>query len=233
MSVGYVSALAGGLLSFFAPCSLALVPVWLTYVLGLGLDDPRRGRRLGRTLLNLSLFGLGFTLVFILLGSSLGALSQLAWAGTPWLNRIGGTILILLGLAGLDLLPLLRRDWRLSLPRRGGLEGVSSLLVGVSFAAGWTPCVGPILGAILVLAGGSGSAGQGALLLLVYSLGLLIPFLLAALVTDWTAGVLRRSGRWLQWLQWLSGGLLIVFGIAVFTGLLSQILSWLPLPGSF
>jgi len=229
--LGYLSALAGGLLSFFAPCSLALVPVWLTYVLGLGLGAGER--RSGRAWLNLGLFGLGFTLVFVALGSSLGALTRLAWTGTPWLGRIGGTVLILLGLASLDLLPFARREWRLELPRRPGLQGLGSFLVGLSFAAGWTPCVGPILGGIIVLAGASGSARQGALLLCAYSAGLLCPFFAAALLTDFTSGLLRRSGRWLQWLQWVSGGLLIAFGIIVFTGLLSQVLSWLPLPASF
>lgn len=232
--LGYLGAFAGGLLSFFAPCSLALVPVWLSYVLGLGLEGPAAGRRrLGRALFNLALFGAGFTLVFVLLGSSLGALSQWAWAGTPWLNRIGGTVLILLGLARVDLLPFLRREWRLELPRRPGVTGAGSLLLGFSFAAGWTPCVGPVLGSILVLAGASGSVRRGALLLLVYSLGLLVPFFAAALLTDFTAGLLRRSGRWLQALTYASSVLLIAFGVVVFTGLLSQVLAWLPLPAAF
>lgn len=233
-SASILSAFAAGLLSFILPCTLALVPGYVSYLAGFTLaqvDGPSVGRVRIAAVANTFLFALGFTVVFVLLGASLGALSQSLASFGNWLNRISGIFIIALGLVTLGLLkvPFLERSYAMRFSPSTNLRYMGSFLVGVTFAIGWTPCVGPILGAIFVLAGTSGSVGQGALLLTSYSLGLMIPFIAAGVTTGWTSWLLRKHGKWLSYANYVAGVLLIFLGITLFTGLLPLLSSRLAL----
>lgn len=232
-SVSIAAAFGAGVLSFLAPCTLALVPAFILYLAGFTLAD-RESASAGRlrlaTALNTLAFVLGFSAVFVLLGSSLGALSNALGANTRWLNWIGGSLVIMFGLVTLGLVKVtlfergfsMKTDWA---PR---LRYFGSFLVGATFAVGWVPCVGPILAAILVLAGTSGAAGSGAILLFAYSIGLMLPFMGAGLFAGWTSALVRRHGRFLQGLTYAGGVGLIALGILVFTNLISKLANYVP-----
>lgn len=227
-------AFVAGVASFIAPCTLALVPAYLAYLAGFTLSDQAaasRTRVQAATVLNVTLFALGFTAVFVVLGSSLGALSSFAGDQIVWLNRIGGLLIIGFGLMTLGLLrvPLLERGWTVDDRFARRLRYAGSLMVGGTFAVGWIPCVGPILGAILVLAATTASAGTGALLLTAYSLGIMLPFVLAGAFSGWTRVLLRRYGRALQYTSAGGGVLLIALGVIVFTNLMPVIASLVPM----
>lgn len=233
-SVSIFAAFGAGVISFAAPCTLALVPAFLAYLAGFTLSgspdaSPRKIR--SATVLNTLTFVLGFTTVFVALGSSLGTLSSLVGSGTPWMFRVGGVLVIMFGLATLGLIkvPLMERGFVIKTDFARNLRYLGSFLVGATFAVGWVPCVGPILGGILVLAGTSGSAEQGAILLLTYSLGLMVPFLGAGIFAGWTTALMRRHGRLLQYTNYAGGVLLVGLGIVVFTNLLPVLASYTPI----
>ncbi len=237
-NVGILAAFGAGVLSFLAPCTLALVPGYVSYLAGFTLADapaggaaPRANQARAAAVLNTLLFALGFTLVFIVLGASLGALSRVLTSFDTWLNRVSGVLIIAMGLMSMGLLrvPFFQRGYGVQASPARSLRYAGSFLVGAAFAVGWTPCVGPVLGAVFVLAGTSGSVGQGALLLFAYALGLMLPFIAAGFVTGWTSWLLRRRGRWLTLANQVAGVLLIALGIALFTELLPTLSSWLAL----
>jgi cytochrome c-type biogenesis protein len=208
-----------GVLSFTSPCALPLVPGYLGYMSGVS------GSR-GRTMASAGVFVAGFALVFTALGASASAAAALIADHRQLLDRLAGAVIIGLGLflIGLVRLPALMREERPLLAHvRPGPEG--ALLLGIAFAFGWTPCIGPILGAILALAATTGTATEGALLLLLYSLGLGIPFLLAALFLD----RFRRVSAWLRHrlavIEVAGGVLLVGMGILVFTERLNAVLA--------
>ena len=233
-SVSLYAAFGAGIISFVAPCTLALVPAFLAYLAGFTLSNPGNASasrvRLA-TILNTITFVAGFTTVFVALGSSLGTLSQAVGSSTPWLLRIGGVLVIGFGLVTLGLIkiPMLERGLVIRTDFAKNLRYVGSFLVGATFAVGWVPCVGPILGGILVLAGTSGSAEGGALLLFAYSLGMMLPFLAAGIFTGWTSSLMRRHGRILQYTNYVGGLLLISLGIVVFTNLLPVLTRYIPI----
>ena len=178
-SLGLFVAFAAGLLSFLSPCVLPLVPSYIGFLTGMSLPEMAARRRVA--LLHALLFVLGFSLVFMLLGASATALGRALNYYQQWLQRIGGVLIILFGLVCLGVIkaPFLSQERRLQLEQKPvGLLG--SALVGMAFGAGWTPCIGPVLGAILGLAATSHDLSRGMLLLGVYSAGLAVPFLLAA-----------------------------------------------------
>lgn len=227
-------AFVAGVASFIAPCTLALVPAYLAYLAGFTLSDQdtaSRARVQTATVLNVTLFAFGFTVVFVVLGSSLGALSSFAGDQVVWLNRVGGLLIIGFGLVTLGLLrvPVLERGWTVDDRFARRLRYAGSLIVGGTFAVGWIPCVGPILGAILVLAATTASAGTGAVLLTSYSLGIMVPFVLAGAFSGWTRVLLRRYGRALQYTSAGGGVLLIALGVIVFTNLMPVIASLVPM----
>lgn len=233
-SINVGLAFIAGVASFIAPCTLALVPAYLAYLAGFTLSDPSTAssRRLQTaTVLNVALFALGFTSVFVVLGSSLGAISSIAGDQAVWLNRIGGLLIIGFGLMTLGLLrvPVLERGFTVDDRFARRLSYVGSLIVGGTFAVGWIPCVGPILGAILVLAATTASAATGAVLLTAYSLGIMLPFVLAGAFSGWTRVLLRRYGRALQVAGASGGVLLIALGVIVFTNLMPVIASAVPM----
>jgi cytochrome c-type biogenesis protein len=212
-------ALLAGVLSFSSPCTLPLVPGYLGYLSGVSSS---RGRTVGAA----ALFVTGFALVFTALGAGASSLGWLLLEHRPVLQRAAGILIVLLGLFVLGLVrpPFLMREGRPLLERvRPGPSG--ALLLGVGFAFGWTPCIGPVLGSILVLAGGQGTATAGAALLLLYSLGLGLPFLGAALFLD----RFRSVSGWLRGhataINATGGALLVAMGALVFLGQLTPVLA--------
>ncbi len=233
--IGFGVALVAGLFSFLSPCVLPLVPVYIGYLGGATVADAGASR--WRTLAHAGAFVGGFTLVFVALGSLMGLASYLltlgtgafGWASqaaaainrsTPWLARLGGVLLIVLGLhlTGLVHIPFLYRELRFEQARPKGRGLWASVLVGMIFAAGWTPCVGPYLMTILMLASNAGTVGRGALLLAVYSVGLGLPFLLAGLALDAVARQLKQLNRYLGVVSIVGGGLVVIMGVLLVTG---------------
>jgi len=212
--VTWPMAVLAGLISFFSPCVLPLAPIYLGYMTGhvLGQGGVSRWRAISHALC----FALGFGAVFVALGATAGALGRAAQAIMPLAARLGGLLLILFGLqmTGLLKLPWLNAEKRPHLaanhPRGAYL---TSLLMGVVFAAGWTPCVGPVLAGILLLAAGEQQAAQGALLLSGYALGLGAPFVALAAFLDALGPRLARAQRYLRWASVVGGVLLMVLGL--------------------
>ncbi len=207
------AAFIGGILSFLSPCVLPLVPTYLAYVGG----SANAKRRV--LVLNSLAFILGFSIIFIALGASASALGSVLRANQQVLMVVGGALVVFFGLVmlGVIRLPWLYRDTRMR------YEGETrtpwgAMLLGMAFAAGWTPCIGPILGAILTMAGAAGTLGAGVGLLGAYALGLGVPFLLAALLLDPFMRFSKRFQRWLPWVERVAGVILIVAGVLMLTG---------------
>lgn len=227
--VGIVAAFVAGLISFLSPCVLPLVPGYLSYISDQSLDDVERNVFSSERLavLGLSLcFVIGFSAVFVLLGAGMHVLGGLLIRYKTEANVIAGVIVVVFGLFASGLLRWrwLQREFRFHGDIAGG-RAVSAGLLGVAFGFGWTPCIGPILGSILTVAATTPSTGTS--LLVVYSLGLGVPFLTAALFTDWFLHHLGKARRVGPVLHKLAGVLLIVMGIAMITGYLSSFSYWL------
>lgn len=227
MEVSLGLAFLGGIVSFLSPCVLPVVPAYFSFLLGSSLD-----REVSRKVLLLQslFFVAGFSFVFVLLGISASALGRLIGPYRSLLTQVGGVIVILFGLQMLGILKLrwLMMERRVQIEGSGQAHGGRAFLLGLSFAAGWTPCIGPVLSGILFLAGSTGNSGQGAILLLIYSLGLALPFLLFALLADRAIPLIRRSGRLVQWIQWMGGGILIFLGLALIFGWIGRISAFMP-----
>jgi len=234
IEVTLAGALIAGLLSFLSPCVLPLVPAYLSYISGVSVNELRqhdggtalvRRRALTQSLWFIS----GFSLVFIALGVSATLLGQWLLTHMDVLGKVAGTIIVGFGLhyTGLIRIPLLMMDTRFEARGINGRHGVGALILGAAFAFGWTPCVGPILGAILAVAGIQAELSQGIVLLFAYSLGLAVPFLLAALATDSFLRWSQRFKRHLVVVEKVSGILLIMVGVLIFIGSFSMISSWL------
>ncbi len=229
--VSLLAALGAGVLSFISPCVLPLVPAYIGYLSGTVTgQEEERGR--AATVWQALLFVLGFSSVFIVLGASAGLLGSGLNAYLPLLRQVGGLVLIVFGLhvMGVVKIPLLYREKRLDYrPERRGWA--ASFLVGMVFALGWTPCVGPILAAILLLASDSATVGQGALLLTVYSIGLGLPFLATALALGSATRLLKRMNRYYHAIEIVSGLFLIIMGVLLFTNSLQRLVGlfyWVP-----
>ena len=222
VSVSFGVAFLAGVVSFLSPCVLPIVPSYVTFITGMTLDELTvRGTAAARAkaALHASLFVLGFTLVFVTLGATATMLGAALQRSLPLLQQIGGVIITAFGLylVGLLRIPALMRDRRVHLASKpAGLAG--SLLVGVAFGAGWTPCVGPVLASILLYAGTKTTMAKGMLLLGTYALGLGIPFFVAAVSLNWYLAGTRRLLRWLRPVEIVAGLLLIVVGVLLFTG---------------
>ena len=228
--VTVLMAFAGGTLSFLSPCILPLAPGYLGMISGVSITNLQTGEGTvvkRKMLLSTMAFVLGFSLVFIALGLASSFIGQLFRSSKTLFAQIGGIIVILLGLHQTGLLPIhwLYREGRVSTTPGVGVGG--AFLTGLAFAFGWTPCVGPILGGILAMAGNQSTLGAGFLLLIVYSLGLAIPFLLLALGFEQVSRKLNRVKPYLKYLQWTAGGLLIGMGLLLITNNLTLISSWI------
>jgi len=230
--IGYITAFLGGILSFLSPCVLPLIPSYVSFITGISFDDFKTGdkARIRKiTLINSFAFVLGFSTVFVLLGVSSSYIGRLFAVYYDHIRIIGGIIIIVFGLYVMGVLKLnfLASDKRVHLQSKPrGHFG--SFIVGLTFGAGWTPCIGPILGSILVIAGTTGSAMQGFKLLLVYSLGLAIPFMATSLAINSFLSHYGSIQKHMRWIMALSGLLLIGFGIILLTDKVHLLLSIAP-----
>jgi cytochrome c-type biogenesis protein len=218
--VTVVLAFSAGVLTFLSPCVLPLVPVYLSYLTGSAIGGEETPQR-STVFFHALFFGLGFSLVFVLLfGLPVGYLGRFLARFTPILVKIGGLLLIVFGLhtTGLIQIPFLLMERRMEVGMGRSPTYLRSLLVGMTFGAGWTPCVGPLLGAILTLALDAQSVWQAVFFLLVYSMGLGIPFLLVALLLTTATGWLRQLNRHLHIVSAISGAFLIIVGLLLLTG---------------
>lgn len=216
-----------GLASFLSPCVLPLVPAYIGYLGGRALhaqDEPASARERLRIFIHGLAFVLGFSAVFITLGAGASALGGLLYEARFWLARLGGLVVVIFGLhlIGVFRIPFLEQDLRAETDVSGrGL--VSSFLMGVLFSAGWSPCVGPVLGAILTLSLSGGSVAQGAALLAVYSAGLGLPFLLTALFLTPVLNLIRRYGHIARVTEIVMGVLLVIIGVMLATGTFARL----------
>lgn len=231
LEVSMAGALLAGLISFVSPCVLPLVPPYLAYLAGVSLDqlsgaDDNSAR--GRIVSSAVAFVLGFSTVFVSLGATASIIGQTVARHLDTLSIIAGIVIIVMGLhfLGAFRIGFLYREARVQVQRKPpGLIG--AYVMGLAFAFGWTPCVGPVLAAILFVAGTEDTIARGAGLLLVYSLGLGIPFLLAAAFAPSFLGWARRFRRQLPKVEKLMGGLLVLTGILFVTGQMSTMSFWL------
>lgn len=222
IAVSYPLAFVAGVVSFLSPCVLPVVPGYVTFVSGMTLDELREagaGAARRAAAVHALLFALGFLVVFMTLGLAATAFGQAFNRSLPVLARVGGGIVLVFGLHLLGVLRLgfLSREARPHLASRpAGLLG--SFAVGVTFGAGWTPCIGPVLGTILLYASLEGTALEGMVLLGTYGLGLAVPFVAAAIGFNWFVAGMGRLGGWGRPLQRLAGILLVAIGLLMITG---------------
>ena len=222
---------AAGIISFLSPCVLPLVPGYVSYIAGQSMADSATSRALIVRVQAVALsacFVLGFATIFVILGASATTLGQALISYRYELNLIGGLIVIGFGLFATGLLrpSWLERDFRFDIVLPGG-RPVAAYLLGMAFAFGWTPCIGPVLGAILTVSATSATVAEGVKLLAIYSLGLGIPFLLVAVFTGGLLARLKSIGRIGRILQILAGSIMVVMGVATITGQLSTFSLWL------
>lgn len=229
-SVGFAAAFAAGLVSFLSPCVLPLIPAYLSFMTGLTnteLSDEQRAT--ARVMAPALLFVAGFSLVFVGLGASASVLGQFLVQYRDIAEKVGGLLVAAFGvlMLGVIKVPWLYGEARVDMARSRRFGRAAAFVMGMSFAAGWTPCVGPILAAILGLAGTSGDAGRGALLLLAYSLGLGVPFLAVALLFERTQPLLRWLNRHSLVMNRVAGVMLVAIGLLIFSGRLAALATWL------
>ena len=226
-SLNLLVAFGAGILSFASPCVLPLVPIYLGYLGGAAVGDEARSR--GKTVAHALAFVLGFSLVFVVLGASVGLVGYALYRHLPVIVRVGGVLLVVLGLhlTGLVKIPFLYMEKRIQVKQQAKGTYWASFLVGMVFAFGWTPCVGPILSGILLLASVTQTVGRGALLLAAYSLGLGLPFLLTALALSLATRWLKRLNRYMNAVSVVAGAFLIIAGVLLFTGLFDRLSQYL------
>jgi cytochrome c-type biogenesis protein len=242
-NVTLLAAFGAGLLSFISPCVLPLIPGYLSYISGVSLDEMRGSPGQGggaavavaalpaarqRVLLSSLAFILGFSLVFIALGASASAIGHFVTSRLSLFGRIAGAIIILFGLHTMGVLRIgwLYQEKRVQ-TKTTPTSFVGAMLVGIAFAFGWTPCIGPILAGILAIAATRSGVGEGVRLLAAYSLGLAVPFFAAALAINRFFSALGRIRKHYHMIELVSGGLLVVIGVLIFTNRFTVIAQWL------
>ncbi|MFF9076583.1 cytochrome c biogenesis CcdA family protein [Streptomyces sp. NPDC014872] len=215
-------AVLGGLVSFFSPCVLPLVPGYLSYVTGVSGTDLAQARR-GRMVVGASLFVLGFTAVFVSGGALFGFFGQTLQEHSEVLSKILGVLMILMGIFFMGLMPwMTQREFRIHKRPVSGLAGAP--LLGALFGIGWTPCLGPTLSSVSILAMEQGTAGRGALLTVAYCLGLGVPFVLAAVAFRKALGAFGWVKRHYAWVMRIGGAMMIVTGLLLLTGLWADLM---------
>lgn len=236
-NVTLLAAFGAGLLSFLSPCVLPLIPGYLSYISGLSLDEMRGTgttqaatapdtRR--RVLLSSLAFILGFSLVFVSLGATASTVGQFLLQRLPLFGRIAGAVIIVFGLHTMGILRIewLYQEKRVHTQRKpAGLFG--AMLVGIAFAFGWTPCIGPILAGIFAVAASRDTVGDGVQLLATYSLGLAVPFFATAMAINRFFGAMAKIRRHYHKIELISGALLVVIGLLIFTNKFTVIAQWL------
>jgi cytochrome c-type biogenesis protein len=229
--LGLVIAFSAGLLSFLSPCVLPLVPSYVTFITGLSFEDVTKARR--TALVHSLLFILGFTIIFMALGATATAVGRLLLRHRYWVSLVGGLLVIVFGLYLLGVLniALFMRERRVHLANKP-MGYLGTVVVGIAFGAGWSPCLGPILGAILTYTASQADLQRGLLLLLAYSLGLAVPFLAAALAVERFLELFAKHRAKMVWVNRIAGVLLIVVGLLLVTNrfelLATKLQQWTP-----
>ncbi len=222
-------ALFAGLISFASPCVLPIVPPYLAYISGVSVSDLSNNSKDRQQIIITALFFvLGLSTVFLLLGFTASVIGAFFLQNQLMFSRISGVIVIIFGLHFLSVfrIPFLDREARIDAGQEGG-SAFGAYVLGLAFAFGWTPCIGPQLGAILSLAASEASVAKGTLLLGVYALGLGVPFLLGAIFLTRAIGIMNRMKRHMSLIEKIMGALLLVVGIALLTGAFSSFSFWL------
>lgn len=236
--ISTLAAFVGGIVSFISPCVLPLVPAYIAFTSGVSIDEMRnskdRGKVLKKTIVSSLTFILGFSIVFVLLGATATAIGQLVVSQMATLGKVAGAIVIIFGLhlIGLFKLKFLNYEKRFHPTGKRKPLMIRSFLLGLAFAFGWTPCIGPILGTILFLAGGQDTVGEGIILLSVYSLGLGLPFLLTAICANTFMDFFSKIKRYFTVVEMFSGAFLVLVGFLIFTNqftiLAGKLAEWFP-----
>lgn len=228
MTVSLGLAFLAGLASFLSPCVFSLVPAYISYLSGQSIASLKASQNSSKKLETFShgvAFVLGFSLVFISLGATASAIGGVLYFIRDYLSKIGGIIVILFGLhlTGIFRISFLEYDVRAQSKNAGTRNYISSFFMGIFFSAGWSPCVGPVLSAILTLAIQGGSIEEGTKLLAAYSAGLAIPFLLAAIGIGWVTKVMQKYSKLTHYVEIAMGVILIIVGFMLFFGILEQL----------
>jgi cytochrome c-type biogenesis protein len=225
-SLGIAISFGAGLLSFLSPCVLPLIPSYVTFITGLSLEDLKGARR--AALIHATLFICGFTLIFVSLGATATALGQVLNYQRLWISRVGGALIVVFGLymLGVFNVGIFSRERRVHIADKP-VGYLGTLLVGIASGAGWTPCIGPILGSILTYAASEADVTRGVGLLLAYSFGLAIPFILAAVAIERFMTVFQRMKRHLVWITRTSGVLMVAIGVLLMTNYFTILASYL------
>ncbi len=233
LDVSYLGAALAGLLSFFTPCVLPMVPFYLCYMAGLSMTELRADTEIStgvqrRLIISAVFFAFGVTTIFVLLGMGATAIGQAFGMWRDTLRYVAAGILLLFGLhfLGVIRVPLLYREAKIE-STVAPTTIVGAYLMGLAFGFGWTPCVGPALAAILMVASGMGDIWRGGLLLLVYGLAMTTPFVVAALFARPFLGWLQRNRRYLAYVERVMGGMLIVFAVLIATNSVNYIAQWM------
>jgi len=226
-SISYPAALFAGLLSFFSPCILPLIPAYFTFITGLSLDELTNDTSLqmrARVIRATLSYVLGFSVVFILMGATASYLGQAIFHYLDWIRIVGGTLIIIFGIhmLGFFRIRALEFEKRLEM-RKKPLHFFGTFFVGMAFAAGWSPCIGPILGSILIMAGNHETVSSGIGLLSVYSIGLAVPFLILSVCINSMLSLIKKASWSIKYINMTAGVLLLVLGVLLVTDKLSLI----------
>jgi cytochrome c-type biogenesis protein len=226
VTLGLFIAFSAGLLSFLSPCVLPLIPSYVTFITGMSLDEAQTARR--TTLTHALLFILGFTLIFMAMGATATAVGGVLAYYRDWVARIGGVLIIIFGLYLMGALPvtLLSQERRVHLANKP-VGYLGTVVVGLAFGAGWTPCIGPILGSILIYSGSSADMSRGMTLLFGYSMGLAVPFFIAALMIGRFMEWFRRFRPAMVWMSRIGGLLLVIIGLLLVTNYFTILATYL------
>ncbi|MBU3090533.1 cytochrome c biogenesis protein CcdA [Clostridium sp. CF011] len=229
--ISILLAFSAGLLSFLSPCVLPLVPAYISYLTGSSIEELKDGKAKLSVLYKSFGFVLGFSIIFILMGVSISSLGKLLITHKNLFRKVGGTLIVVFGLhtIGLFKIKLFYREKRFLYFDK--IKGpFSSVIMGMAFATGWTPCIGPILSSILIYATSMNSIGKGVLLLIMYSLGLAVPFILTAMAIGSFTKQFRKFSIYLPIISIISGILMIIMGVMIFTNklaILSQYMNFI------
>jgi len=209
-------AFGAGFLSFFSPCILPLIPVYIMYITGVSMENELETKRLFALKRTIG-FIIGFTIIFIIMGTSASYLGRIFIRNKQIFSKVSGILIVIFGLnmIGIIKLRFLSMEKRMTAPKKIS-NWFSSILMGMAFAAGWTPCFGPVLASILVYAGSSATVSKGVYLLLIYSIGMAIPFILTALFINAFNRLITKAEKFIKYIPKISGFIMVVFGVLVF-----------------
>ena len=220
-AVSYPAAFAAGLMSFFSPCVLPLIPAYFTFITGFSLEELTGGRSSGirrKVILSTISYVLGFSFVFVLMGASASYLGGFVYRYRDLIRIIGGVLIVILGihLIGIVRIPGLDFEKRIKLKKKP-FHFLGTFMIGMAFGAGWSPCIGPLLGSILIVAGSQETVWQGMVLLGIYSLGLAVPFIIISVFINYLLTFMQKVSHWLRYVNTAAGILLILVGLILAT----------------